>query len=610
MNRRELCHSTLAVTFLCGSRAVRAQPTQADQQLTRAFDDFYATALREVPEFATIFGVDTGDRAILKSRLHDGSLNGIQRRRRIVVDQLATLRSVDRASLDEQSRIDYDCVRYDREMIARAHERFAYGGFIYSGEGAGSPYVLSQIDGAYLTVPELLTTQHTIATGQDCEAYLSRLDAFATLLDQEADRVRHDAASGVAPPDFALAGALAQTNALAAPTDRSALVSSLVHRAEAAKVAGDWVKRTAAIHERRVLPALERQATLLRTLQPSASAKPGVWRLPDGDAYYAEALRTATTTDMTPDEVHRLGAELTAKLMAQAEMLFAQIGSTKGSVSERYAALFRDPRYLYPDTDQGRSDEIAALNRVMRDMEARLPRWFGTVPKAGLEIRRVPPASQGGESSHYTPGSIDGRRPGVYWLNMRDMGEVPMFTAVTTSFHEGIPGHHLQVSLQTGSSIPDVRKLLFPNAYLEGWAHYAEQLADEIGAFAGQPAWQLGYVHEALLRAGRLVVDTGIHARRWNRSKAVAELHGITGDPIASCEQEVERYACSPGQACGYTIGKAAILRLREKAKRALGRRFDVRRFHDAVLLGGSMPLSVLEGRVDAFIARQRQRHA
>ena len=264
--------------------------------------------------------------------------------------------------------------------------------------------MLSQIDGAYLNVPELLTSQHTIATAEDCDAYLSRLDAFARLLDQEGERARHDVELGATPPGFAVAGALAQTRSLAVPADRSTLVSSLADRARKAGIAGSWAERASATYEQRVLPALERQAVMLAKLLRGAATEPGVWRLPDGEAYYAEALRTSTTSDMAPGEVHRLGLDTTRRLTARAEALFATIGMTKGSVRDRYAALFRDARFRYPDTSEGRAGEIATLNRITQAMEECLPRWFETVPEAGLEIRRVPAANEAGESSHYTPG--------------------------------------------------------------------------------------------------------------------------------------------------------------------------------------------------------------
>ena len=341
----------------------------------------------------------------------------------------------------------------------------------------------------------------------------------------------------------------------------------------------------------------------MRELRRRAVHDAGVWRLPDGDAYYAASLKGSITTDASPDEVHRTGLEVTRELTARADTLFRRIGMTGGGVAERYGALFRDPKYLYPNTDAGKAKEVADLNALVQAMQARLPAYFATLPKTPLEIRRIPAATEAGASTHYTEGSLDGTRPGIYWLNLRDTAEAPFWDMPTTTFHEGIPGHHLQLTLQRQVDLPMYRKIQGYNAYAEGWALYSEQLADEMGFYKDQPAWELGYIHDALLRSGRLVVDTGIHAKRWSREQAVATLSGIDGDPVALSGQEIERYACSPGQACGYMIGKLTILNLREKAKAALGARFDLRRFHDAVLLGGSMPLAVLASRVDAYIA-------
>jgi uncharacterized protein (DUF885 family) len=356
-----------------------------------------------------------------------------------------------------------------------------------------------------------------------------------------------------------------------------------------------------------VVPALDRQMALLASLRPQAVHDAGVWRLPDGDAYYAASLRAATTTDLSPDEVHRLGLDVTRDLSARADTLFRKLGMTKGTVAERYAGLFKDPRYLYPNTDAGKAKEITDLNALVQAMQQRLPAYFATLPKTPLEIRRIPAATEAGASTHYTEGSLDGTRPGIYWLNLRDTAEAPFWDMPTTTFHEGIPGHHLQITLQRESALPMYRKILFFGAYVEGWALYAEQLADEMGFYKDQPAWELGYIHDALLRSGRLVVDTGIHAKRWSREKAIATLSGIDGDPVSLSTQEIERYAVSPGQACSYMVGKVTILRLRDKAKAALGPRFAIGRFHDAILLAGALPLKVLEARVDAFIANGGQ---
>jgi uncharacterized protein (DUF885 family) len=596
LDRRFFCFTASGAILI--PLSTQASVGSADALLSAALDRFYQTSLRESPETATSLGVDRGARAPLKSQLHDGSLSAVQKRQAITREQISTLQGIDRQRLSDSAKLDYDTILYDRTSTYRVDRQFAYGN-----EGGGAPYIVDQIDGAYVNTPDFLATQHTIATAADCEAYLSRLSAFARLMDQEIERVRHDADLGVSPPDFAVAGALGQMRTLATPAANSTLVSSLADRARSANIPGDWAARAGAVYEQQVVPALNRQIALLQTLQPKAVHEAGVWRLPDGDAYYAEALHSQNTSDMSPDEIHQLGLDLTRQLQADSEVEFQKLGMTQGSVADRYAALFRDPRFLYPDTDAGRAQEIAALNQLVLAMEARLPAYFGALPRAPLEIRRIPPATEAGQSTHYTAASLDGSRPGIYWLNMRDMGEVPFFDMPTTTFHEGVPGHHLQITLQNQSSLPNARKLLFFNAYVEGWALYAEQLSMEMGALDGHPEWKLGYLHDALLRAGRLVVDTGIHHKRWSREKAIAVLHETDGDPLALSGQEVERYACSPGQACGYMVGKVTLLRLRDRARKMLGPRFDIRTFHDALLLSGSMPLAVLETRVDAYIA-------
>jgi len=383
-------------------------------------------------------------------------------------------------------------------------------------------------------------------------------------------------------------------------------VQSLVGRARVKSISGNWEAEATAVYTDKVLPALERQMALLESLKGKAVHDAGVWRLPDGEAYYAQALQAQTTTTMTPAEVHKIGLDVTQELSARADVLFKKIGMSQGTVGERYQALFKDPKFIYPNTDEGKAKEIADLNLVVQRMQKRLPKYFGALPKTPLEIRRIPPATEAGASTHYTEGSLDGVRPGIFWLNLRDTAEAPYWDMLTTTFHEGIPGHHLQLTLQRQADLPMIRKAGGFGAYAEGWALYSEQLAQEMGFYAKDPSGELGYIHDALLRSGRLVTDTGLHALRWSREKAVETLSGIEGDPIPLASQEIERYSVNPGQACSYMVGKITILRLREKARTALGKKFDIRQFHDAVLLAGSMPLTVLENAVDNYIAAHR----
>ena len=603
LRRRDVLWGSGASLALVAGPAAQANapqtPKGAEAQLDRLFDDMFNQMLDESPELATSLGLDKGARAIEKSRLSKNGLADVERRKRMTAANLTRMQGIDRKALSGMAAVNYDSVRYDLDSSTRFDKGFAYG-------DGNAPYVLSQITGAWSGAADFLDSQHTIETRADCEAYLARLGEFARLMDQEVERVRHDVALGVIPPDFCLKGALDQMKTLHAPADKSTLVSSVADRAKAKGIAGDWRGRATSAYEQQVLPALERQMALLENLLPKATHEAGVWRLPDGEAYYTTCLQAQTTTTLTPAEVHKLGLDVTAELQARADVLFRQLGMSQGTVTERYNALFKDPKYLYPNTDAGKAKEVADLNALVKDMTARLPAWFGMLPRTPLEIRRIPAATEQGASTHYTDGSLDGTRPGIYWLNLRDTAEAPFWDMPTTTFHEGIPGHHLQLTLQKQADLPLIRKAGGFGAYIEGWALYAEQLAFEMGFYKGHPEWELGYIHDALLRSGRLVTDTGLHALRWSREKASETLASIDGDPISLAQQEIERYCATPGQACSYMVGKVSILRLREKARAALGSRFDIRQFHDAVLLAGSMPLTVLEQAVDNYIAAHR----
>lgn len=599
LSRRNILLSAGATLALAGTARAQAAGS-AEAKLNTVLDDLFAQALNDSPELATSLGLDAGGKPA-KFKLHRASVADLDRYRRQTAANLATMRAIDRRALSGMAAVNYDSVIYDLEMTDRGDRRFVYGQ-----EGAGSPYVLSQINGAYSEIPDFLDSQHTIETRADCEAYVARLGEFARVMDEEVERARRDAGLGVVPPDFSIAAALGQMKVLHAPADKSTLVTSVAERAKAKGIAGDWQAQATAVYEQKVLPALERQMALLESLQPKAVHDAGVWRLPDGEAYYALALQTRTTSTMSPAEVHKMGLDITRELSARADVLFKTIGMSQGTVGERYAALYKVPKYIYPNTDAGKAKEIADLNLLVQRMQKRLPEYFATLPKTPLEIRRIPAATEAGASTHYTDGSLDGTRPGIYWLNLRDTSEAPYWDMPTTTFHEGIPGHHLQLTLQKQADLPMIRKAGGFGAYIEGWALYSEQLAQEMGFYADDPAGELGYIHDALLRSGRLVTDTGIHALRWSREKAVATLSGIEGDPPAYAGQEIERYAVNPGQACSYMVGKVTILRLREKAKAALGPHFDIRQFHDAVLLAGSMPLTVLEQAVDSYIAAHK----
>jgi uncharacterized protein (DUF885 family) len=270
-------------------------------------------------------------------------------------------------------------------------------------------------------------------------------------------------------------------------------------------------------------------------------------------------------------------------------------GLTEGTVAERAKALNEDPRFLYPNTDAGRDALLADLNRRVKSVWAKLPSWFGVVPKSTVEIRRQPKERESGESQgYYTPASLDGKRPGIYWINLRDTAELPKWFVPTLTYHEGIPGHHLQGSIQQEAGLPLIRKVANFDAYIEGWALYAEQLAGEMGEYDTDPMGQLGQLRSSMLRGVRMVVDTGLHAMKWNRERAIRYFLDVMGDPQATAVTEVERYCIIPGQACSYMLGKLEFLAGRDRERKALGTNFDIRQYHDKVLLPGALPWDML----------------
>jgi len=590
--------------FLAAATAAAVAPsagaaTGEDGKLRTVFDHIFADVLDRSPETVTQLGLDKGDRAAAKSRLDGVSIAALDEDKDRTAAHLALLKSVNRAALSPAEQTGYDAVAFTLAGEAAAGKRYAYG---Y--EGAGEPYVLSQLEGSYQDKPDFLGTQHTIQTKADADAYLERLLAFATNLLDETARLQRDADLGVIPPDFVIERTLAQMKALRVEPADSPLVTSLANRVREKGIEGNYAAAAAAAVFRAVYPALDGQIEALTALQGKAVHDAGVWRLPDGERYYRDALANFTTTTLTPKEVHQMGLDQARALGARAEAILRGQGMTQGTVGERIAALFQDTKYHYPNTDAGKDDLIAHLNGIVAEIRPRLPQMFGALPKANVEIRRVPKFIEAGApGGYYNRPALDGSRPGIYWINLRDSAENPSWTLKTLTYHEAIPGHHLQRSLQQEADLPMLRKIAGFPAFAEGWALYAEQLALEMGEYKDDPLGELGQIQASLFRAARLVVDTGLHALRWSREKAIATMTSIDGSPASSAATEIERYCVRPGQACAYMVGKLTWLRLRAKAQSALGPRFDIRQFHDAVLLGGAMPLTVVEGVVDRWIS-------
>jgi uncharacterized protein (DUF885 family) len=597
-----LLTASAAAAVSTPSFARRAQPPAFAKLLSQFADEIILLS----PETATSLGLDKGVRAGLKSKLSDGSPTGDAKWANQVKSMLTRLSTLDRTKLSPAEQIRYDTVQYAAERGVEG-TKFSFGGAASGFFGGTAPYPVSQQDGALTAVPEFLDSQHQIKKRSDAESYLARASAFAQQLDDESATIARDAGNGVIPPNFIAKNALGQlTEYRKTPAAAQGLVKSITERTAKLGLKGNWNARALKIMEAQIYPALDRQIAALTKASLKANDIAGVHKLPDGEAYYAWALKLGTTTTLAPDEIHTIGIEQNKAIQSRMDSVLKAQGLTQGSVGQRLLALTTDPRMLYPDTDTGRADLIAYINGRVGDIRKLLPQMSKLGLKADLSVKRVPPDIQDGASLGYMNfASLDGSRPAIYYINLKSTSLWPKYQLTTLTAHEGVPGHTWQGAYlaEHQKDIPLIASLTGFNAFVEGWALYAEQLCDELGLYATDPFGQLGYLQAQQFRACRLVVDTGLHAKRWTRDQAIQYLVENTGRGLGSMTSEVDRYSVSPGQACGYKIGHSEILRLREKAKTALGAKFSLADFNDRVVATGGVPLTVLGNVVDNYIA-------
>lgn len=572
--------------------------TSGDRAVAALCDRILTGDLLIGPLDATLLGLDVGDRAALRAELGPaGKAEDIARSRHATA-MLETVRGVDPAGLSETWQVRRAVVQdmLEQRLVS---DRFDIA-------DVGSPYRLSQQDGAYASVPDLLDSGHPIENSSDAEAYLARLAGFSGVLREESEAQSEEATRGYLAPGWSLDLTARQIEAQLAPAPAdSGMTGSLVRRTKEKGIAGDWSARAARLLEFEVYPALREQLELVKRLGPTTRPGDGVWRVPRGDEIYAAALRQFTTTTLSAEEIHRTGLEQVAELTSELDGVLRKAGLTGGSVGERLAALNRRPEQLFANTDKGRAALLASINANLAAMQKKLPSAFATVPDAPLEVRRVPVEIQDGASNgYYYPAALDGSRPAIYWINLKDTADWPKYTLPSLTYHEGVPGHHLHQSLVQGDKdLPDLLKNYFLSAYGEGWALYSEVIAEGMGGYAGVE--KAGALQSWLFRAARLVVDTGIHAKRWSREQATDYFVSTVAFTRARSQREVERYCVLPGQACSYKIGQNEWVRLRRLAESELGAKFDARQFHE-ILKEGVMPLDLLDKRVRAWIARRK----
>lgn len=592
--------SVLLVTALV-LHTLYARPVKIDWFFERVFIEYAVddpemlTSLGMLPSWMDWYSDDLTDRSLAREREMQAKLR----------DDLATLREYDREAMDENTRLSYDILEYFLAIQADG-ERFALHN-----------YPLNQLFGVQSNFPTFLATQHGVKSATDAENYIARMLKTPVMVEQVLEGLHAREKEGILPPTFVVEKVLAEMRGFTgAQAKENILYTSLAEKLDKlpAGTLGEGERDSllaqaeAAITDQ-VYPAYGQFIAYYDGLLPKTTGNNGVWALPDGAAFYAWSARQHTSTDMTPAQIHQLGLDEVARIEAEMNAILVAEGLEEGTIGERVQQIAQRPDQLYPDTDAGRAAIIADFTAMIEEIDAGIGDYFNVRPKQGVKVERVPEfREKTAPGAYYNPPAFDGSRPGIFYINLRNTAEVAKFGMRTLAYHEAIPGHHFQTTIQQElTGVPTFRKILPFTAFSEGWALYTERLAWEIG-FQDQPLDNLGRLQAEMFRAVRLVVDTGMHDKRWTREQAIAYMLEKTGMPETDVVAEIERYLVMPGQALAYKVGMNRILALREKAKSSLGPKFDIKAFHDLVLTGGDLPLALLERRVDAWIGEQAGR--
>jgi uncharacterized protein (DUF885 family) len=610
--------SLLFVLIGCGPRGAEQAPAEsespadagieesADSRFDRALDDMTRAFFYHHPELATKFGVSELVVPRTAHRLMSRSIPGETGRREELGAALNRMQAIDPAELTGD-RPRTHAIATTLMAGALAPAGVAEYGTTIDGFGFWYlPYTINQLSGPTVDIPNFLNNQQPVGNSEEAEAYLVRLAAVQGALDGALENVRVAVSKGAIPPDFVVDKSLAVVEAfVAAPPEKNAIYTSFLERLDAAGVEGAaaFAERALTIIDQQVIPAYRRIGDYLAEIRPSAPHEAGIWRLPDGEALYAAMVRHMTDSERSPAEVHQVGLDEVERITGEMDAILRNEGYTQGSVGERMQQLNVEERFVYPNTAAGKAALIADAREQIEGITEVLPQWFATMPKYRVEVRPVPEFSQdSAPTGYYNQPAKDGSRPGIYWLNVRDTSMHPRFTLPTLTYHESIPGHHLHFSTAVEQDSPPLVTAMWSNAAGEGWALYSEQLAAEMGMYENDPYGDLGRLQAELHRAVRLVVDTGMHAKKWSREQAIDYMIDAEGVEAGIAISEVERYAVWPGQALGYKLGMLKILELRAEAQQALGGAFDIREFNDTVLHVASTPLPYIETTVRDWI--------
>ena len=533
--------------------------------------------------------------------LDDVSIEFQEREAAWIAKQLEILRSYDREGMDEAGRLSYDVLEFFLDDAVRGHRFMLHD------------YPVNQLSGVQGRLPDFMINTHQIHDVGDAEDYLERLGKFGLFFDQTIAGLELRRERGIVPPRFVLEKSLAEMRDFIEPAPwENPLYEQFAGEVAALEgVAEDVKARLLDDAKGRigtdVYDGYRRLIAATDELEHVATTDDGVWKLPEGEAFYASRLRHFTTTEMSAEQIHGLGLERVAEIEAEMRAILDSEGIDASDLGTAMEALLDDPRFRNPDSEEGRQKVLDGFRAIIEEIDAGLDEIFDVRPAAEVAVERVPEFRQANAPGAYYEGPpFDGSKPGIFYANLRDVRQHPRFGMRTLAYHEAIPGHHFQIAIaREMEGVPFFRRVVPVTAYSEGWALYAEQLAAEHG-FQDDPYDRLGYLQAQLFRAVRLVVDTGIHQKRWTREEAIDYMATHTGMEEGDVVAEIERYIVNPGQACAYKVGQLKILELRERARQALGSRFDLRLFHNVLLTNGAVPLTVLERLVDRWIEDER----
>ncbi|MGB7371502.1 DUF885 domain-containing protein [Erythrobacter sp.] len=593
--------SALALLPGCAGAAYDATRPATTLGPDKTLDAIAYAMLRHEPGRATGLGIDTGEFADWRGTFGPAGEAGQDAYAATLREQLAIARAYPREGLTADQRIGFEVVE---SAFSSALEGMALPyGEVAVGSWRNAPYVVIQNVGGYIDYPRFFGATQPVRDARDVDYYIERVAEVPRILAGETERIADARRMGVVPPDFLLEKAIAQMEASIAAASESYAGPIAAAEVDGAERGSQRVEQIVATD---IVPALRSQLAELRTQARKADSDAGMWSQPGGEEWYRWAVGASTTTDMTPDAIHEQGLAELDELHGRMDPILREIGYTQGSVGERMQALSQDPRYQFPEGDPGREEIFAFINERVDWIKAQMPRAFETLVDPNLEIRRLPLAEEPGAPGAYGgAGSKDGTIPGRMWINLRTTDLHRKYDLPDLTFHETIPGHVWEG--EYSNRLPLIRSVLAFGAFSEGWALYAEQLADELGAYDDFQVGRLGYLQSLAFRACRLVVDTGLHSKRWTREEArrfFVERNGSKEDEVAS---EVDRYCSWPGQACSYKIGHSEIVRQRQRAKAELGNAYDFKAFNTAVILGGNAPLDVVGNTVGRYIADARE---